>query len=536
MSFRGKHNCIEIFLRCPAYKGFLLFLLTWGVACSSPRAESAAKSGTRPNIIYILADDLGYGDLGAYGQQHIETPNLDALAGSGMLFTQHYASAPVCAPSRYMFLTGKHSGHAYIRGNDEWRDRGEVWDYRAMALDSTLEGQRPMPEGEVLLSHRLQEAGYRTGLFGKWGLGAPHTHSVPNKRGFDTFFGYNCQRQAHTYTPLFLYKDTVRVFLENDTIPPHSGFELTGGEEDYEFFQRGEYAPDRIFEALDAFVSKEVGKPFFAVWATPIPHVALQAPEKWVQYYHQKFGEEAPYDLSDGGGYFPNRYPRATYAAMVSYLDERVGQLIAKLKALGEYENTLIFFTSDNGPSYAGGADPVWFQSAGPFASGYGRGKGFVYEGGIRVPMIASWPGNIEAGSKTNVASIQYDMMATLGELVGFEPPTDNDGRSFLPVLTGQKTEYPDRPLIWAFPEYGGQMALRMGDWKLVHRGLNDTRPDLPPELYNLGADPTESRDLAAEEPHILDSLQTLFKKEYEIPEIARFRLTAFEANLIPKE
>ena len=248
-----------------------------------------------PNIIYILADDLGYGDIGAYGQDRIETPNLDRLAASGMRFTQHYSSAPVCAPSRYMLLTGKHGGHSYIRGNDEWGDRGPVWDYRAMARDSTLEGQRPLPGTEVLLSERLQGAGYRTGLFGKWGLGAPHTNSIPTRRGFDTFFGYNCQRQAHTYHPLFLYQDSVRVHLDNDTIPPHSGFELTGGEPDFGFFQRGEYAPDRIFEALDTFVSQPSDQPFFAYWATPIPHVALQAPDSLVAYYHAKFGEEEPY-------------------------------------------------------------------------------------------------------------------------------------------------------------------------------------------------------------------------------------------------
>ena len=203
-------------------RNLIALVLLATLSCKEVNTEQAV-SAIRPNIIYILADDLGYGDLGAYGQELIDTPNLDKLAAQGMLFTQHYASAPVCAPSRYMLLTGKHSGHAFIRGNDEWRDRGEVWDYRAMALDSTLEGQRPLPPGEVLLPQQLKSVGYRTGIFGKWGLGAPHTESIPTKMGFDTFYGYNCQRQAHTYYPLHLYENEHRVHLNNDTIPPHSG-------------------------------------------------------------------------------------------------------------------------------------------------------------------------------------------------------------------------------------------------------------------------------------------------------------------------
>ena len=509
-----------------------LFFLSL-ISCKQDNSDSKTLA-VRPNIIYILADDLGYGDLGAYGQERIETPHLDKLAAEGMLFTQHYASAPVCAPSRYMLLTGKHSGHAYIRGNDEWRERGEVWDYRAMAKDSSLEGQRPLPPGEVLLPQMLKTVGYRTGLFGKWGLGAPHTESIPTKMGFDTFYGYNCQRQAHTYYPLHLYENEHRVHLNNDTIPPHSGFGLTGGEKDYDFFNQEDYAPEHMFDAMMQFIAELKPEPFFVYWATPIPHVPLQAPERWISYYHKKFGAEPPFESGDGTGYFPQEFPRAAYAAMVSYLDEQVGQLVKQLKDNGLYENTLIMFTSDNGPSYAGGADPEWFGSAGPFRGEYGRGKGFVYEGGIRVPLIASWPAKINPGSRTNHVSAQYDMVATLSELTGFELANSGDGISFLPTLLGNTNQEAHQFLIWAYPEYGGQIALRNAEWKYIQRGLNDPDDNPEPELYNLLSDKEEQYNLAAQMPALVDSLRAVAIKEYQIPQTIRFRLQEWERELEP--
>ncbi len=513
--------------RWVACGGFLLIL--FALSCRPGNTPETAPAAL-PNIIYILADDLGYGDLGSYGQRLIETPNLDRLAQDGMLFTQHYAGAPVCAPSRYMLLTGKHSGHAFIRGNDEWGDRGPVWDYRAMARDSTLEGQRPLPPGEVLLPGRLKSVGYRTGLFGKWGLGAPHTASIPTRMGFDTFYGYNCQRQAHTYYPLHLYENEHRIHLNNDTIPPHSGFALTGGKHDYGFFDQSDYAPDRIFEALSRFVAQGGEQPFFLYWATPIPHVPLQAPEDWLHYYEAKFGPETPYESGDGTGYFPQRSPRAAYAAMVSFLDQQVGRLIEQLKAQGLYENTLILFSSDNGPSYAGGADPEWFDSAGPFRSEYGRGKGFVYEGGIRVPLIASWPGRIAPGSRSDHLSAQYDLVATLGQLTGFENPAPGDGVSFLPTLLGEEGQEEHPYLLWAYPEYGGQLALRTDRWKLIQRGLNDAGDNPGPELYDLLADPAEGQNLAERYPATVDSLRNLFARAYQVPELPRFRLAEWES------
>ncbi|NNE77225.1 MAG: sulfatase-like hydrolase/transferase, partial [Pricia sp.] len=332
----------------------LLLAGTFFFSCkdSSLPAEQLAEKA-KPNIIYILADDLGYAEIGAFGQEKIETPHIDELAKSGMVFTQHYTSAPVCAPARYMLLTGKHAGHAYIRSNSEWKERGDVWNYIAMAKDSTLEGQGPMPESTRTMAHFLKEVGYTTGMVGKWGLGAPHTHSIPNEMGFDFFYGYNCQRQAHTYYPLHLYKNRNRVHLKNDSVAPHTPIKKGADPQDpssYSNFNLTDYAPDLMFNEVSAFVDSNKNRPFFLYWATPIPHVAIQAPQRWVDYYIEKFGEEEPY-LGDKR-YFPHKNPHSGYAAMISYLDENIGKLIQQLKDEGIYENTLIVFTSDNGPSY----------------------------------------------------------------------------------------------------------------------------------------------------------------------------------------
>lgn len=513
----------------------LLSLIYSVIGCKDTKKETEYQVNTQPNIIYILADDLGYGELGVYGQEKIETPNIDAFANSGMLFTQHYTSAPVCAPARYMLLTGKHSGHAYIRGNDEWKERGDVWDYRAMAQDSTLEGQRPIPSNTVLLPQKLKEKGYTTGMVGKWGLGAPHTDAIPTKMGFDFFYGYNCQRQAHTYYPLHLYHNENRVHLQNDTIAPSTKFpEGTdpNAPESYADYTLNDYAPDLMFDQMINFISDQQKDPFFFYWATPIPHNAIQAPQRWVDYYKEKLGPEEPY-LGDKG-YFPHQNPRAGYAAMISYLDENVGKLITHLKKEGLYENTLIIFSSDNGVTFTGGTDGEFFNSSGPFGEERGKGKGFVYEGGIRVPMIASWPGHIEPGTQTDHISIQYDVMATLSDLVGFEKPQDQDGISFLPALLQEEEQKQHDFLYWEFPEYGGQVAIRMGDWKVVRQHLKDNEhPTL--ELYNLKTDPTESNNMANEHSAILDQAAAIFKAEHTNAETERFRIPMIEEGLLGK-
>jgi len=493
--------------------------------CNPESRKSGDLQPEVPNIIYILADDLGYGDLGIYGQQKIETPNIDALAKAGIMFTQHYSGAPVCAPARNVLLTGLHTGNSQIRGNHEWAERGNVRSYHAMLADSTLEGQHPMAKGTVTLAHLLQNAGYNTAIIGKWGLGAPHTHSVPNNMGFDYFMGYNCQRQAHTYYPVHLYENYNRVYLGNDTVAPHS--RLPEGSDPYNPnsyapFQLTDYACDVMFNAMSSYLHnnnpKDTGKPLFLYWATPIPHVPLQAPGKWVDYYVEKFGEEEPY--LGQSGYFPHRHPRAAYAAMVSYLDERVGQLVQQLKDMGIYENSLIIFTSDNGPSFTGGSDSPFFDSNRPFHNEYGRSKGFLYEGGIRVPMIASWPGVIEPGSVTNHVSAFWDVLPTFCEIAGAKVTIETDGISFLPALLGnpQPThEY----LYWELHEYDGQQAVRMGNWKAVRKNIFRGNMDI--ELYDLDTDIQEQNDIASENPDLVKKMEAIMKNSHSPATIEKF-------------
>ncbi|SEP99116.1 arylsulfatase [Hyunsoonleella jejuensis] len=513
----------------------LSILLAVSFSCKEPPKNEASNSEkSKPNIIYILADDLGYGELGVYGQEKIETPNIDALAKNGMRFTQHYTSAPVCAPARYMLLTGKHSGHAYIRGNDEWNERGDVWDYRKTILDSTLEGQRPIPKNTLLFPKKLQENGYATGMVGKWGLGAPHTESLPTKMGFDFFFGYNCQRQAHTYYPVHVYRNEKRVHLNNDTIKPSRKLLKDADPNDpesYKDYTLNDYTPELFFDEMLGFIDREKDNPFFFYWATPIPHNPIQAPQRWVDYYKKKFGEEEPY--LGKIGYYPHQNPRAGYAAMISYLDENVGKLVQYLKDNGLYENTLIMFSSDNGVTYSGGTDGEFFNSSGIFDEELGRAKGFVYEGGIRVPMIASWPGHIKPNTKTDLISAQYDVMATLSDLVGFEKPKDTDGISFLPTLRGEDNDQKEHEfLFWEYPEYGGQVAIRMGDWKVVRQNLKNKKKAPTLELYNLKEDPSENNNIAEKHPEIIKKAEAIFANEHQDAELERFRIPLIESGL----
>lgn len=487
--------------------------------------SNSSKQNRLPNIVFILADDLGYGELGCYGQKKIETPNIDNLASRGMRFTQFYSGAPVCAPARCVLMTGKHTGHSYIRGNDEWASRGKVWDYRAMEADSSLEGQTPLPESEITMAQLLKNMGYQTGIVGKWGLGAPHTNSTPNHKGFDFFFGYNCQRQAHTYYPLHLWKNNQRVFLNNDTVAPGTRLDVNADPynlESYKKFTLNQYSPDLMFREITTFVNENKNHPFFLYWATTIPHAAIQAPQNRIDYYVKKFGDEKPY-LADMG-YFPQRYPHAAYAAMVSYLDDQVGKLIGQLKELGIYENTLIFFTSDNGPTFNGGTDSQWFNSAGPFRCENGRGKGFVYEGGIRVPMIAAWPGKIREGVESDHLASFADVLPTLCEITGAKSNESTDGISFLPSLTG-KQQKKHQYLYWEFPETDGQQAVRMGQWKAVRRNIS--KGNLNIELYNLSADLREEKNVAADYPKIVREMEKIMAKEHITPVLERFRQKA---------
>lgn len=498
-----------------------IFGLTAGVlfgGCNNTKSEK------KPNIIYILADDLGYAELGCYGQEKIETPNIDALAENGMRFMQHYTSSPVCAPARCMLLTGKHSGHAQIRGNNEWAERGDVWDFEAASNNPYLEGQMPMKPRTQTIGTLLQRAGYKTGIVGKWGLGGPVTESIPNEQGFDFFFGYNCQRQAHTYFPLHLWKNKEKVLLNNKTVSPRTQLP-EGADPDnpdaYSDFWLKDYSSELMQKELIQFIKDNKEQPFFLYYANPIPHAPLQAPKRWVDYYVKKFGDEEPY--TGDKAYFPHRYPRACYAAMVSYFDEQVGEIVATLKELGLYKNTLIFISSDNGPTFNGGTDSPWFDSAKPFKSEYGWGKGFLREGGIRVPMIAHWSGKIEPGTKTNLISVQYDVLPTLCDIAKIEPVEMIDGISFLPTLLGKDHQKKHEFLYWEFPAYGGQQALRMDNWKGIRENI--FQDSMAIKLYNLEDDIQELRDVSIQNPEIIKKIVTIFENEHLPAEIEHFKI-----------
>lgn len=485
-----------------------------------PGIVCAQKS--TPNVIYILMDDLGFGDLGCYGQQKIETPNIDRLRTNGLRFTQHYSGSPVSAPSRCVLMTGMHSGHAQIRANDELSGRGEVDSHQAMFEHPELEGQAALKAGTVTLGKMMQQAGYRTACVGKWGLGYPGSDGEPNKQGFDFFYGYNCQRQAHTYYPAFLYRNDKREYLDNKVLDPHRTVLDSGAdpydEHSYDKFTQKQYANDLIFDEVIHFVDENAGNPFFLMWTTPLPHVSLQAPERWVKHYVQKFGDEKP---KLKGGYYPCRYPHATYAAMVSYFDEQVGLLVEELKKKNIYNNTLIVFTSDNGPTFNGGSDSPWFNSGGLFKSEYGWGKCFLHEGGIRVPMIVSWPDQIEAGGETDHISAFQDIMPTLADVAGIRCPA-TDGISFFPVLLGKKAkqhkylyfEYPDRQI--------GLKAIRWGKWKGIVENIR--KGNFKMKLYNLELDLREEHDVSAENPAVVRKLEELMKEAHSEPENPVFR------------
>ncbi len=493
---------------------FLILVFT--LSCQSKKE----KQENKPNIIYILADDLGYGELGCYGQRKIETPNIDQLAKEGMMFMQHYSGSAVCAPSRSVLLTGKHTGHTDIRNNNAWASRGNVQNIFAMEKDSTLEGNPPMQESTVTIANLLHDAGYKTGMSGKWGLGAPHTNSIPTTKGFDFFIGYNCQRIAHTYYPSFLYKNEKRLYLNNKTMALSQRLPKDKDpfdESSYAPYTQNDYTPDVMYSEMENFIVENSDSPFFFYWASLIPHVALQAPQRWVDYYVEKFGNEQPY--LGNQGYYPHRYPHAAYAAMISYLDENVGKLVAKLKELGVYDNTLIIFTSDNGPTFNGGADPEWFESAGVLGSSKRKIKGSFDDGGIRVPMIVSWSGKIKPGTTTNHISAFWDVMPTLCDVVGIDQYKDTDGISMLPTLLSNDGQQEHTSLYW---ELGRSQALRMGKWKGVRKNGKNTIGTI--ELYNLEEDIKENNNVAKEFPDIVKQIETIMQNEHEPAAIAFFK------------
>ena len=453
----------------------------------------------KPNIIYILADDLGYGDLGCYGQQYIQTPNIDKLASEGLLFTQHYSGSTVCAPSRSVLMTGKHTGHTFIRGNREYKE----------------EGQEPLNGEEITIAEVLKEQGYTTGAFGKWGLGMAETQGSPLKQGFDYFFGFLCQKFAHRYYPTYLW--------ENNQKYPLPGNDWT---------EMVTYAPDVIQEKTLQFIRDNKDQPFFAYVPHIIPHAETVAPQdSFYNLYKGKF-EETPW-YGNEGGWMSNDYgapdfevkdyasqeePRAVFAAMVSRLDHHVGEIMALLKELEIDNNTLVIFTSDNGPHKEGGADPDFFDSNGGLR-GYKRD---LYEGGIRVPMIARWPGKIAPDTKTDHQSAFWDVMPTICEITNATVPDSIDGISFLPTLLNQNNQLKHPYLYWEFHEMGGRQAIIKGNWKLVKYNVLSSEL-ITTELYNIEIDPREINNVANESPELVSELENLLSNARTPSEIFPF-------------
>ncbi|TKD63474.1 arylsulfatase [Flavobacterium sp. ASW18X] len=477
--------------RFQAYRSVLCIVLSAILfSCVEKVHEIEQGVEKRPNIIYILADDLGYGDLSILGQKKFETPNIDKLAQDGMLFTQHYSGSTVCAPSRSALMTGLHTGHTFVRGNKEIRP----------------EGQYPLDSSVVTVAELLKSAGYVTGAFGKWGLGYPGSEGDPNRQGFDMFYGYNCQRMGHNYYPYHLWENQTKV-----AITANQGK------------KEGAYAPDVIHQKAVEFLERNKDTTFFMYYPSIIPHAELLVPDSLLQKFQGKYLPEKEYvGLDDGpqyrkGPYGSQKESHAAFAAMVYLLDKQVGEIRKKVEDLGIADNTLIIFTSDNGPHQEGGADPDYFNSNGEF-KGYKRD---LYEGGIRVPMIAYWPNSIKANSISNHISAFWDFLPTVGEIAEVAIPEKIDGISFLPELLVKEQRKHDF-LYWEFHERGGKQAVRMGDWKGIRLNMANN-PDAPINLYDLRTDPSEENNIADENPEMVTQMEQIMKDERTTSEVFRF-------------
>ena len=479
----------------------------------------------KPNIILFFYDDLGYGELGVYGQKIIQTKNIDKLAISGLKFTNFYTGSPVCAPSRSILLTGLHGGHTKIRGNHEYGSRGDVWDYNKMSEDPNLEGQYPIGKEELIFPKLLKRNGYTNGMVGKWGLGPPNSESIPTEMGFDYFYGYNCQRMAHNLYPPHLWENDKKDMLNNEVVSPKLKLlpdQDPYDEKNYNVFNQIEYAPDNMHLKAQEFIKKNKDNPFFLFYASPIPHAPLQAPKKLINKYRDIIGEEEPY--LGNVGYFPTRYPRATYAAMIEYIDIQVGEIVEQLKRLNIYDNTIILITSDNGPTYAGGVDFEYFNSTGIFQNDPKRMKGYTYEGGVRVPFIISWPQKIKKGRQINDISISYDIFPTLVELTGSDIFSYyTDGVSLVDIINDESEIINRDYIYWEFPSYGGQQAARMGNYKAILMDIKKGNKKI--ELYDLSVDIKEKNDISLDFPEIVKEFEKIFMKEHEKSDIKRFEM-----------
>lgn len=466
---------------------------------------SAAAS--KPNIVFILADDLGYGEVGCYGQEKIKTPHIDQLAKEGIRFTQHYTGAPVCAPARCVLMTGKHLAHAEIRGNKDSKNGRK------------FPGQWPITDGALTIAEVLKDAGYATGAFGKWGLGPSDSTGSPNKQGFDRFYGYNCQRNAHSFYPPYLDSDEQEVTINKNPIPGH--MRKKEGPVAAADYRAELYSSDLVLEESIKFIDNNKDKPFFLYLPFLEPHVSMQPPAEWVDRYPKEWDDP---ELGGKGvyrgqcGYLPHDRPRAAYAAMISDLDEHVGAVMARLKKHGIDDNTVVIFTSDNGTTHQGGdpkfhiggVDADFFSST----SGLKGYKGSCYEGGIRVPCVVRWPGEIQPGSVTDEPTYGPDWFPTLASMAQAKMPKEElDGLDMSGVLAGKPLPKREELMIWDFHNYGGIIAIRDGKWKALRRGLlaKKGKQPQPWELYDIDKDPKETTNLAAQYPEKVKRLESFW-------------------------
>lgn len=480
----------------------LLPLLALVLAASLSAADAAA--GPR-NIVFILADDLGYGELGSYGQTKIRTPNIDRLAAEGVRFTQHYSGAPVCAPARCVLLTGKHLGKAEIRGNRQAK----------LSFPESEEGQHPISGQVSTLAETFRAAGFATGAMGKWGLGPVGSSGDPNTRGFDLFFGYNCQAQAHSFYPAYLWRNAEKVPLNAKPVPGHR--KQPTGEVRMETYEAEVYSSVPIVAEAEAFIARNKDRRFFLFLPLIEPHAALHPPRELVESYPKEWDTQ-PY--RGESGYLPHPRPRAAYAALITDLDRHVGRVRAALEKAGVLNDTLIIFTSDNGTTHSGGlgkpgiggVDATFFNSV----AGLRGLKGSVHEGGLRVPMIARWPKGIKEGTVNATPSYFADWFRTLCVAAGLPEPTDRDGINLWPSMTGKSKLTTRPPMVWVYPEYSGQVAVRLGDLKVVRKNLARPNPNNRGEweVYDLAKDPGETNDLAAQRKDVIAEAKAVLERE----------------------
>ena len=475
-------------------------------------AALAAGAQSKPNIIYIMCDDMGYGDLACYGQQYISTPNIDRLASQGMRFTQAYAGSPVSAPSRATFMTGQHTGHTHVRANKEYWS-GSV-QYGANT-DYAVVGQEPYDPNRIIIPEIFKDNGYTTGMFGKWAGGYEGSASTPDKRGIDEYYGYICQFQAHLYYPNFLneYSRSAgdegvrRVVLDQNIQFPMYG-------DDYR--KRAQYSSDLIHQKALAWLDKQsADQPFLGIFTYTLPHAELVQPEDSILLaYKGHFCTEKTFGGQQASRYNPTNYGHAEFAAMITRLDAQVGEIMAKLEEKGLADNTVLIFTSDNGPHEEGGADPDFFNRDGLLQ---GK-KRSTYEGGIRIPFIVRWPGKVAAGTVNDHQLAFYDLMPTFCDIAGIEnyetryanPAAENDsfdGLSFYPTLTGEGEQQAHEFLYWEFSETN-MMGLRMGNWKMVVKQGNC-------KLFDLATDLHEDNNVADQHPEVVAKMKAILKSQH---------------------